>query len=287
MLAVYKKEVRSYFTSPIGYLLIAFLLLMNGIYFTAYNLQGGYSDYGSVLYYTLIVLLLFCPLLTMRILSEDRKQKTDQLLLCAPVKLSGIVWGKFFSALTVFCVPLVVFCTCPLVLSLYGNVNLALAYSDILGYLLLGGACIAIGVFVSSLTENQIVSAVITFAVLLLAYLMNGLTSLVEGSSVAALVAFIVLSLLVGALVWYMTHSKLVGGVVCGAVLAALMLAYLIDSSLVTTALSGVMSALGLFTPYYDFLNGTFSITAVVYYLSVIGLFLFLTVQAMDKRRYS
>lgn len=287
MLAVYKKEVRSYFTSPIGYILIAFLLIVNGIYFAAYNLQGGYSDYGTVLYYTLIVLLLFCPLLTMRILSEDRKQKTDQLLLCAPVRLSAIVWGKYFSAMTVLAVPMIVFCTCPLVLTAYGKINLGLAYAELLGYLLLGGACTAIGVFISSLTENQIISAVVSFAVLLLAYLMSGVSTLINSSALAALGAFVVLSVLIGLLVLYMTRSKLVAGVVFGAVLLALAILYATDSAAVTSALSAVLDAVSLFGPYYDFLNGTFSVKAVVYYVSIILLFQFLTVQSMDKRRYS
>ena len=109
MLAIYRREVHSYFTSPIGYLLIAFLLLMNGFYFTAYNLQNGYSNYGLVLYNTLIVLLVFCPLLTMRSFSEERRQKTDQLLLCAPVRTVEIVLAKFLACVTVIGVPFALF----------------------------------------------------------------------------------------------------------------------------------------------------------------------------------
>ncbi len=239
MLAIYRKELRSYFTSPMGYLLIAFLLVINGIYFTAYNLQGGVASYGAVLYNTVIVLLLFCPLLTMRILSEDRKYKTDQLLLCAPVRLSSIVLGKYLAALTVFCVPVVLFCTCPLVLSLYGTVDLPVSYAAVLGYLLLGAACLAVGVFFSSLTENQIVAGLLCFAALLLSYLINGIASMLEAGSFMA------------------------------------------------TLLQPVFTAVDLFTPFFDFLNGVLSMGGMVYYLSVVVLFLFLTVQWMDHRRYN
>ena len=146
MSAIYRRALHSYFTSPIGWLLVAFLLVMNSFYFTAYNLNGGYSNYGLVLYNTLIVLLLFCPLLTMRSFSEERRQKTDQLRLCAPVRTVVIVLAKFFSAATVLCVPAAVFCTCPLVLSLYGKVDMGMNYGSILAWLLLACACMAVGV---------------------------------------------------------------------------------------------------------------------------------------------
>jgi hypothetical protein len=137
MSAIYRRELHSYFTSPIGWLLVAFLLVMNSFYFTAYNLNGGYSNYGLVLYNILIVLLLFCPLLTMRSFSEERRQKTDQLLLCAPVRTVEIVLAKFLSAASVLAVPAAVFCTCPLVLSLYGRVDMGMNYGAILAWLLL------------------------------------------------------------------------------------------------------------------------------------------------------
>ena len=216
MLAIYRREVHSYFTSPIGYLLIAFLLLMNGFYFTAYNLQNGYSNYGLVLYNTLIVLLVFCPLLTMRSFSEERRQKTDQLLLCAPVRTVEIVLAKFLACVTVIGVPFAVFCTCPLVLSLYGTVEFSISYGAIFAWLLMVCACLAIGVFFSSVTENQIVAALCGFAVLLLSYLSGGITSLVTGSAGAAVACLAVICLALGFLVWYMTRSRVLAGAAAG-----------------------------------------------------------------------
>ena len=287
MLAIYRREVHSYFTSPIGYLLIAFLLLMNGFYFTAYNLQNGYSNYGLVLYNTLIVLLVFCPLLTMRSFSEERRQKTDQLLLCAPVRTVEIVLAKFLACVTVIGVPFAVFCTCPLVLSLYGTVEFSISYGAIFAWLLMVCACLAIGVFFSSVTENQIVAALCGFAVLLLSYLSGGITRLGTGSAGAAVACLAVICLALGFLVWYMTRSRVLAGAAAGVGLVVLLALYLADSAAVVSALSAAMGAIDLFEPFLVFINGIFSVTSVVYYLSVIVLFLFLTVQSLERRRYN
>lgn len=287
MSAIYRRELHSYFTSPIGWLLVSFLLVMNGIYFTAYNLNGGYSNYGLVLYYTLIVLLLFCPLLTMRSFSEERRQKTDQLLLCAPVRTVEIVLAKFLSAASVLAVPAAVFCTCPLVLSLYGRVDMGMNYGAILAWLLLACACMAVGVFFSSVTENQIVAALLGFVALLLAYLMGGLSTLVAGSATAAFIVFVVVCALLGLLVRYMTRSRFLALAVALAGLAVLGVLYLVNSAAVTAALTAVLGALALFDPFTGFINGIFDLSALVYYVSVIALFLFLTVQSLERRRYN
>ena len=108
MKAIYKKEVLSFFRSMMGYLYTAFLLLIAGVFFTAFNLQGGVAEFGYVLGNTTVVLLIVIPVITMRALGEEQRQKTDQLLFTAPVKVSRIVLGKFFAILTVFAVPLIV-----------------------------------------------------------------------------------------------------------------------------------------------------------------------------------
>ena len=124
MTAIYKKEVLSFFRSMMGYLYTAFLLLIAGVFFTAFNLQGGVPEFGYVLGNTTVVLLIVIPVITMRSLGEEQRQKTDQLLFTAPVKVGRIVLGKFLAILTVFAAPLIILAACPLVLSLYGAVPL-------------------------------------------------------------------------------------------------------------------------------------------------------------------
>ena len=157
MTAIYKKELKSYLTSMIGYLFMAFTLALFGLYFTAINLQQGYPEIGYALQNSAFILLIAVPVLTMRVLSEEQKNKTDQLLLTAPVKISDIILGKYLALLTIYVIPVLIMCLYPLLLGTHGTVSYAVSYTSILGYFLLGAAYISVGVFVSSITESQVI----------------------------------------------------------------------------------------------------------------------------------
>lgn len=177
MTAVYKRELRSYLTSMIGYIFIFFVLLLTGIYFSAYQLSAAYPKFEYTLSALTFVFLISVPILTMRVLAEERKQKTDQLLLTAPVSVEKIVMGKYLALVTVFAIPMVIICLYPLLMTKFGTVSLGMAYTAILGFFLLGCANLAIGVFISSLTESQVIAAVLTFVFLFAFYMMNGISS--------------------------------------------------------------------------------------------------------------
>ena len=162
MTAIYKRELKSYLTSMVGYLFIFFILVLTGIYFSAYQLSSAYPKFEYTLSAITFAFLIGVPILTMRVLAEERKQKTDQLLLTAPVSVSGIVIGKYLALVTVFAVPMAVMCTYPLIMSRFGTVEFASAYTAVLGFFLLGCANIAIGVFMSALTESQVIAAVLS-----------------------------------------------------------------------------------------------------------------------------
>ncbi len=180
MIAIYKRELFSYFRNMTGPIFAAVNLLFLGIYFTAYHLSFGYPYIAYTVQSSLFIFLMVTPILTMKSLAEERRQKTDQLLLTAPVSIGKIVVGKYLAMLTVFMIPVALVCLYPLFLSHYGSVPMAEAYVAILGYLIFGMACIAVGTFVSSLTDNLIIAAVGTFAILLLGYLMQGIESIVS-----------------------------------------------------------------------------------------------------------
>ena len=167
MKAVYKKDLKSAFTGMIGWVLCAFVVVVVGLYFTAICLQSGYADFSLVLYNTTFIFLVVVPLLTMRSIVEERRQKTDQLLLTSRASIAGIVWGKYLALVTVYAIPLAIVGICPLVMRAYGSVSLARSYAALLAFFLMGAAAIAIGLFMSSLTENQIIAAVCTFGSLL------------------------------------------------------------------------------------------------------------------------
>lgn len=287
MSAIFKREFKSYYSGMMGWLLTGVMLLFGGLYFTAANLQGGYTNFTIALYSFVIVLLIFIPLLCMRSFAEEKRSKTDQLLLTSPVSISGIVLGKYFALLAMFAVPVVIFALYPLVMLLLGGVDLVASYAGILGYFFMGAACIAVCMYLSTLTENQIIAALSGFGVLLVSYLLPSIQTLFTAGSGLAMGAFVVILLAVSLIVGLRSRSLTLGAGVFVVGFVLLTILFNTKSALLTSAFSAVLSALALFEPFLEFVNGLFSVTALVYYLGVIVLFLFLTGQALEKRRWN
>ena len=180
MKAIFKREVKSYFTGMIGWVVAAVSLFFLGLYYTNRNLLYASSDFASVLYTMTMILLFLLPAISMRSFAEERKNRTDQLLLTSPVSIPAIVAGKFLAEVAVFALPLAAAVLMPLILKAFGTVSLVAAYSAVLGYLLLGSACLAVGTWISALTENQILAYLATFGALLVAYIMDGIQTMVK-----------------------------------------------------------------------------------------------------------
>ena len=290
MNAIFKRELRSYFHGMLGYLLTAFLLASPGIYFLALNLGYGLTDFSYyTLYRTIFMLLLYIPVLTMRSLAEERRSRTDQLLLTSPVSVWGVVLGKFFAMCTVFALPCLADAVMILILWALGGTVTALAanFAGLLCYFLLGCAAIAIGEFLSGLTENPIIAAMAGFSVLLLAYMMPSLRSLFNAGSAVALVVFVGIAGAASLLAGLRTRSFVLGCLAFAVCCLGLTGLFLVKSAWLTEAFSAVLSALCLFTPFEDFVNNSFSIPTLVYYLTVTAVFLFLTAQGIEKRRWN
>ncbi len=236
MIAIFKREFRAFFQTVTGWLFLAVNLCLFGLYFFVYNLSYGYPYISQTLSAFNFILLLTIPVLTMRILSEDQKSKTDQLILTAPVSVGKIVFGKFLAMTAVYTIALGIMGFFPIFLKFFGTVSLKESYLALLGIWLYGLTCIAIGTFISSITESQVIAAVLSFLVLFAGYMMEGITSMISS-----------------------------GG------------------NLFTKILGSFSLAKGM-NSYFD---GTLNVTAMIYYLSMIGLFLLLTVQAIEKRRWS
>ena len=235
MRAIYKRELRSYLTSMTGYIFMAVLLAVAGLYYTANCLVGGYPVFGVILSSIYFVLLIVVPVLTMRSMAEEKKQKTDQLLLTAPVSIWQIVAGKYLAMLTVFLIPMLVLCLYPLILLQFGSVSLPMAYASIFGYTLFGAACLAIGLFLSALTESQVIAAVLTFGVLFFLNMSSGIANVIGAEGI----------------------------------------------------LADILSAVCIYEPFINFVQGIFDLTGVVYYATVVLLFLFFTVQLLHKKHGS
>ena len=287
MSAVYRRELRAYFTGMTAYVFIAFLLLFAGIYTMAYNLSNAYPNFEYVLQSMSIIFLIAIPILTMRVIAEERRQKTDQLLYSLPLKTTDIVLGKYFALTAVFLLPVCIIAVYPLVFSQYGEVYFPSAYGSLLAFFLMGAALIAVGEFLSSLTENQGVAAGISIAVMLFNYYSVSLAEQVSSSAFGALAALVVIAVLLALLVRALTRSDAIA-VGAGAALAVIALGiYFLDGSLLENLLPNIMQSLSLFERFYTFVDGVFDLRSIVFFLSVIAFFLFLTVQSLEKRRYN
>ena len=285
MSAIFKREFKSYYSGMMGWLLTGVMLLFGGLYFTAANLQGGYTNFSIALYSFVIVLLIFIPLLCMRSFAEEKRSKTDQLLLTSPVSITGIVLGKYLALLAMFAVPVAIFSLYPLIMLMLGGVDLVASYAGILGYFFMGAACIAVCMYLS--TENQIIAALSGFGVLLVSYLLPSIQTLFTTGSGLAMAAFVVILMAVSLIVGLRSRSLTLGAGVFVVGFVLLTILFNTRSAVLTSAFTSVLGALALFEPFLEFVNGLFSVTALVYYLGVIVLFLFLTGQALEKRRWN
>lgn len=287
MLSIYKKELRGYFTSIMGYIVSLVLIAIIGFYFMGVNLTQGSSVFGYTLSYASFVLIIVLPLLTMRTFAEEQKQKTDQLLLSAPIKISSIVIGKFLAVATVFTIPILVCCTMPLVMTLYGKVVLQSAYAAVLAFWLLGLSLIAIGMIVSSLTDNQIIAAVLGVGINVLVFLMHSLATSVSSSSMSSLIGMTVLILVVAVFLYLFVRNIFVAAVPAVIGEAALVVIYFVRPVLLEGLLPTILSSISFYSRFADFLYGSLDLTSILFYVSFIGFFLYLTVQIIEKRRWN
>ena len=287
MKSVVKYELLSHFTNIPAYVFGAFLLLFAGIYTTVNNLKAGSMNFEYVLQGMSFIFLIAVPVLTMRVLAEERSQKTDTLLYSLPASMTKVVLGKYLAMLIVFLIPLFVIGLYPVMLTAFGNVYLRVSLSALTGFFFLGAALLAIGLFVSSLTSSQAVAAGACFVVMLVNYYMASLSGYVSSKPYASLIALSVLVLLAGGLFYLLTRSLTVSAVLAGAGEAVLIILFIAKSSLFEGLFGKLLTDLSLFKRYDSFVDGMFDLNAVVYYLSVIVFFLILTILSMEKQRWA
>lgn len=287
MIAVFKHELSNYFHSLTAYFFGAFLLVFVGIGAMVYNIQQAVANFEYVLSFVSLVFVVLVPVLTMRVIAEERKQKTDQLLYSLPVTTTQVVIGKYLALLVIYLIPLCIICVYPLIFAQYGEVYLLTSYGSIAAFFVMGAALIAVGTFISSLTENQGFAAGIAIPVILLNYYSVSLAEHVSATAPGSAAALCVLCCLLGVIIRFMTKNASLAYAVSFVLLLAVGVVYLVDSTLFEGLLPRIMTRLSLFEQFYRFVNGVFDLTAIVYYLTVIVFFLFLSVQSLEKRRYN
>lgn len=287
MTAIYKRELQSYFTSMTGYVFIAFMTAIIGIYFVILNLMNGAPYFAYSLSSLSFTFLVSVPVLTMRSMSEEMKNKTDQLLLTSPVSVGGIVLGKYLAMVTVFGIVSLLTCACPLIMSLYGGKIQLSDYGSILAFFLMGCAAIALGMFISSLTESQIIACVGTFGVLLVLFLITNITNLMPKQSAASFAGFVLIFLALALGVYSMTKNWMMGGIVGVVLIAGAAGVYFWKPELYSGAFQTIFNSFSLSDRFQNFVYQMFDVSAIVYYISFAAVFVFLTSQAVQKRRWS
>ena len=287
MIAVLKHELSGYFHSLTAYIFSAFLLVFVGTGALIYNIQSAVANFEYVLGYVCLGFVVIIPILTMRVIAEERKQKTDQLLYSLPIQTSQIVMGKYFALLVVYLVPLCIVALYPLIFAQFGEVYLPTAYGSLFAFFVMGAAMIAVGIFISSLTENQGFAAGITIPIVLLNYYSVTLAEYVSTTASGSVVAILVIAVLLGLIVCHLTKNRNLAYGISILIMLAVVIIYIADSSRFEGMVPDIMTKLSLFERFYTFVNGVFDLTAIIYYITVIIFFLFLSVQSLEKRRYN
>lgn len=287
MIAVFKHELKGYFHTLTAYVFGAFLLCFVGIGAMMYNLNAAVSNFEYVLSFGSMVFVVIVPILTMRVIAEERKQKTDQLLYSLPLSTTQVVLGKYLALLVVYLVPLCIISFYPLIFSRYGEVYLPTSYGSIFAFFLLGAALIAVGEFISSLTDNQGLAAGIGIAVVLFNYFSVSLAEYVSSTALGSMLALCVLAVILGFIIRYVTGHENLAFAIGVVLVVAIFVVYQVNSGLFEGLLPNLMTKLSLFERFTVFVNGVFDLTGLFYYLSVIVFFLFLSVQSLEKRRYN
>lgn len=288
MFAILKREFKSYFNSMIGWIFTAFLTFFIGLYFFLINVYSGYPYFSVILLNIIFIFMFAFPVLTMRSMAEERKTKTDQLLLTSPISVTGMVVGKFLSMAAVYAIPCLLAALCPIMM-LFRSSHYPLAdFSSLLAFFLLGCVYIAIGMYISSLTESQIIAAVVTIAAFILLYLINTISAYIPSTPAASLVGFIIILLLVCIVYYVQSKNLYVSFMVAMVGLIVMAVIYAVKSSLYENAIPTILNSLSLMEPLEKFAYySVFDVTGVVYYLSIIAFFCFLTIQSVQKRRWS
>ncbi len=285
--AVYRKELKSSLCNMTGVIFIAYVLIWFGIYTVAINLMSAVSQFEYTVSSAGFISLLALPVLTMRSFAEEKSNKTDSLLYSLPVSTTSVVVAKFLAMATVFAIPVVITCIYPFILSLYGPVYLNTAYSTLIAYFFLGCCLISVGMFISSLTESQVIAAVLNVGAIILIYFMSSIAGLISSAAAVSLVCIIIAAIIVAYISYKLTKNYVVGIAVGAILIGAAGIVYAVKSALFENLFPKALESLDVFSRTNSFVNGIFDLPAIIFYISVTVFFGFLTVQSMEKKRWN
>ena len=287
MFAIFKRELKAYFLTPIGYLYMGLFLLLSGVFYFFNNILAGRSEYSGFLGSILLIYLFAIPLLTMRLFAEEKRQKTDQLLLTSPVSITGIVMGKFLAAMAVFCGTLLFTVAYAVVIALYGDLEVWETVGSYIGFIFLGAAYISVGIFISTVTENQLTAALVSFFILMFIWIIDPIGRVVPSDTRSGIISAVIILAAILVFLYFNTKNwviilgaAIIGGLVIGGF-------YLFKRDVFIGFIQKFLGWFSLNRRYESFSGGLLKFDSLLYYASFSGLFLFLTVRLIEKRRWN
>ena len=287
MIAIFKREFKAYFQTPIGYIYMGLFLLLSGVFYFFDNLVSQSSYYTHFLGNILLIYLFAIPLLTMRLFSEEKRQRTDQLLLTSPVSIVGVVLGKFLAAMAVYVGTMLFTIFYAIVIAVYGDLQVMETIGSYIGFMFLGACYISLGIFISAGTENQLTAALVTFFVLMFIWMIDQVSMFVPSDTNTGIISAFVL--LAAVLLFIFLNTKNWVIVLGTAIIGSLTIGgfYLFRPDLFFGFIARFLGWFSLNNRYEPFMRGVLRINALVYYTTFASLFLFLTIRIIEKRRWN
>lgn len=290
MKAIYKRELKAYFTSMQAYIYLALFVCITGIFYFVADIIYGYNDFASFVLsnfnYMIFIYGIAIPILTMRLFAEEKRHKTDQLLLTAPVSVWEIVLGKYLACATIFVIGLAIISIFPVIIAINGTIPVGNTISGYVGVLLFALCIMAIGTLISSLTEEPVISVIVSAVAGFLILFFSSLVSFLPDGRIPTLIFFLLIAIGIAVLFYFDTKKLWIAGVtlVVGVGITAGLSVWL--KEWFPYGLTTCLNWLSIEKRYEEFLNGMLNLSSIIYLLTVTAVCLFLTTQVIAKRRW-
>ena len=287
MTAILKRELRTYFNSMIGYIFIGLFVLITAIYFSIYNLMLLNSNFEVVLSSVTVIFLILVPVITMRLLSEEARQKTDQLLLTSPIKVIDIILAKYFAAVILFMIALFITSVFPFMLIFFGDVNFPQVFVTYLGFFFMGICFIAVGIWISSLTDNQIVAAIGSFGILFLLFMVENIAVALPIGRNFSIIFISILALAIIMYIYNLTKNLkvfLISILISCSIIGGI---YFAKPEFYDGLAYKIVSSFAIVSKFSNFAIGILDLNAIIYYITFSMGFIYLTIKVVEKRRWN
>lgn len=287
MTAILKKELRTYFTTLTGYIFLTFFVFISGFYYSFFNILNAYPNYNETLTFSISMFLILIPIITMRLFAEESKQKTDQLLMTSPVSIPKIVLGKFFAAVLLFLTGVLITCIFPIILSFLGEIPVKQIFGSIFGYILIGMSLISIGIFISSLTDNQIIAAIGTFASIFLCFMMENISFNAPTDTTTSIIFMLCIFAVISFILYNNTKNIIISivSIILGIIIITAI--YIKNKFLFDGIISKSLNIFAILSRCNNFFIGILDISDIIYLITFTTVFLLLTINSIEKKRWS